>query len=150
MARTHLLTQPSTMVVSVRQSGVAFPIWQGGFEHVAQLRFHFLARNPRPGIIGRRLDAPLEQFPAQIGVRCQLLMLAQDHEHGFGRIKELPALDPVEQPQGERGQQIGFKSQPTLCDLVAEPRGLFDGMGLVGGIGPFKGVGVGHGVIFHA
>jgi hypothetical protein len=77
-------------------------------------------------------------------------MLAQDHEHGFGRIKERVLFDQIEQPQGQRRRQIGFKSQSTLCDLVAEPLGLLDGMGLVGGIGPFGRIGVGHGFILHA
>ena len=77
-------------------------------------------------------------------------MLAQDHEHGFGRIKERVLFDQIEQPQGQRRRQIGFKSQPALCDLVAEPLGLFDRVGLVGGIGPFGRIGVGHGFILHA
>lgn len=66
----------------------------------------------------------------------QFLMFAQDHEHGFGRIEERPLFDPVEQPQGQRWRQIGFKVHPGLGGLAAELPGLFDGMGLVGGIGP--------------
>lgn len=50
---------------------------------------------------------------------------------------ELALFDQVEQPQGQRRRQIGFKPQPALVDLVAEPLGLFDGMGPVAGIGPF-------------
>ena len=63
---------------------------------------NFFERNPRPGIIGRRLYSALEQFLAQIGMGFQLLMLAQDYEHGFGRIEEFSLFDPAEQPQGER------------------------------------------------
>ena len=117
------------------------------FQHFAYLRHSFFKRKGRPGIIGRRLDAALEQFAAQIGMGFQLLMLAQDHEHGFGRIKELALFNQVEQPQGQRRRQIGFKPQTAFCDLVAEPVGLFDGMGFVGGIGPFGYIRVGHGFI---
>src|SRR5690606_23120094 len=111
-------------------TGSAFPIWParaGGFALLTQQGFNFLARNTRPGIIGGGLHAALEQFPAQIGMGFQFLMFAQDHEHGFGRVEELALFYPVEQPQGQRGRQIGFKSRPTLCDLVAawlaRPRG---------------------------
>ena len=67
--------------------GLFFPcgrLGQGGFALLTQQGFHFLARNPRPGIIGGGLDAALEQFAAQTGIGFQLLMLAQAHEHGFG------------------------------------------------------------------
>ena len=37
-------------------------------------------------------------------------MLAQDHEHGFGRIKERVLFDQIEQPQGQRRRQIGFNA----------------------------------------
>ena len=39
---------------------------QGDFSLFAQLRFHFLARNPRPGIIGGGLDAALRVQPTYV------------------------------------------------------------------------------------
>ena len=64
------------------------------FAQLAQVLHHFFGRDAWAWIVDRCLYAALEQLAAQIGMGFQFLMLAQDHEHGFGRIEVFAAFDP--------------------------------------------------------
>lgn len=90
-----------TMPRRASAPGPLFPSGRLGarrLELIAQALHRFFGRNARSGIIGGGLYPALEQLLAQIAMRFQFLMLAQDHEHGFGRIEKFALFDPIEQP----------------------------------------------------
>jgi hypothetical protein len=110
-----------------------------------QPRLELVVGNAGARIIHCILTGSTQNFFSQIGVRLQIALFGQHHEHGFTGIDERPALDLIEEPFSQVGWDISLEAQAAGAGLGAQ------GFGLLNAVLPCRlvidviGRGVGHG-----
>jgi hypothetical protein len=71
-------------------------------------------------IIHRPLEGTAQRFLAQISVRFQVAMFAENNEHCFTWIGEYPMLHEIEYPFGQVRREIRAEAETTFCGSVAQ------------------------------
>jgi hypothetical protein len=83
-----------------------------------------IGRRAGARIIDRRLHRPAQGFLAQIGMRLEVALLAEQDEDRLARIGEHAAGDLVEDPVGQSRRQVGLEAQAAGTGLLLERRRL--------------------------